>query len=273
MKTLIGRAVCLLAVLASMQAREGRAQTDYYNTDAGRPVTIEDAYPVERYAFELQAAPLRLERQRGGVYQWAIEPEIAYGLLPRTQIEIGFPLAYVDNGLQSRSFGLAGIDASLLHNLNVETATLPALGLAVDVILPVGSHAPSRAFVSGKGIVTRTFGFARVHVNGRYTFGAAPESEADAGIEELSRWTAGVAIDRTFPLRSMLITGEVFAAQPLSNDDEIEWNAGAGVRYQWSPRLALDAGLGKGLTSEENSWHFTLGAAYAFAIRALMPTR
>ncbi|MBA2669021.1 MAG: hypothetical protein H0U67_01455, partial [Gemmatimonadetes bacterium] len=28
------------------------AQTDYYNTDAGRPVRIEDAHPVERYAFE-----------------------------------------------------------------------------------------------------------------------------------------------------------------------------------------------------------------------------
>ncbi|MDQ3950355.1 MAG: hypothetical protein M3282_08405, partial [Gemmatimonadota bacterium] len=51
------------------------AQTDYYNTDAGRPVQIEDAYPVERRAFEIQAAPLRLERARGGVYHWGIEPE------------------------------------------------------------------------------------------------------------------------------------------------------------------------------------------------------
>jgi hypothetical protein len=46
------------------------AQTDYYNTDAGRPVLIEDAYPTERYAFELQLAPLRLERVSGGVYNW-----------------------------------------------------------------------------------------------------------------------------------------------------------------------------------------------------------
>jgi hypothetical protein len=34
------------------------AQTDYYNTDAGRPITVEDAYATERYAFELQLAPV-----------------------------------------------------------------------------------------------------------------------------------------------------------------------------------------------------------------------
>ena len=46
------------------------AQTDYYNTDAGRPLQIEDAYAVERRALEIQAAPLRLERNRRGVYSW-----------------------------------------------------------------------------------------------------------------------------------------------------------------------------------------------------------
>lgn len=35
------------------------AQTDYYNTDAGRPVQVEDAYATERYAFEMKLAPVR----------------------------------------------------------------------------------------------------------------------------------------------------------------------------------------------------------------------
>lgn len=270
MTTRISQIVCAVALIACV--RPAAAQTDYYNTDAGRPVTIEDAYPVERYAFELQLAPLRLERQRGGIYQWAIEPEIAYGIFARTQIEIGFPLVYVDAGFDERSLGLAGIDASLLHNLNVETATLPAIGLAVDAVLPAGRYAPNRAFVSGKAIVTRTFGFARFHVNGRYTFGDAPDADEDEGIEEISRWNAGVAVDRTFPLRSMLVIAELYASEPIT-DSEIEWNAGAGIRYQWSPHLAVDAGLGKTLTGNERNWYFTIGAAYAFAVRALMPTQ
>jgi hypothetical protein len=45
MKTRIFAATA--AVLASVAAAPpAGAQTDYYNTDKGRPVTIEDAYPV-----------------------------------------------------------------------------------------------------------------------------------------------------------------------------------------------------------------------------------
>jgi len=87
-------AAAAAALLATSAASAGRlaAQTDYYNTDAGRPLTIEDAYPVERRAVELQAAPLRVERALGGVYRWGIEPEVAIGILPRTQFEVGLPL-------------------------------------------------------------------------------------------------------------------------------------------------------------------------------------
>ena len=88
------------------------AQTDYYNTDRGRPVQIEDAYVTERYAFELKLAPVKLERERGGVYNWGVEPEIAYGIFPRTQIEIGLPLVYREAGPQ-RTSGIAGLEFSI----------------------------------------------------------------------------------------------------------------------------------------------------------------
>ena len=166
------RAARLVAALvAASAAGAGRlaAQTDYYNTDAGRPLTMEDAYPVERRAVELQLAPLRLERARGGVYHWGVEPELAVGLLPRTQLEIGFPLAFVE-GVGRRTSGLAGVELSALHNLNVET-TIPALAVVGDVLLPAGGLGPDRAYASVKGIATKTFSFARFHVNGQYTIG------------------------------------------------------------------------------------------------------
>ena len=256
------------------------AQTDYYNTDTGRPITVEDAYAVERYAFEVQIAPVRLERSRRGVYNWGIEPEIAYGILPRTQLEIGAPLAYADVGDERKRAGLAGIDVSLLHNLNIETRTLPALGIVAEVLAPVGGLGPDRAYASTKGIVTRTYRWARFHVNGQYTFGSAPQpsdaegaATAGPGAVELSRWLAGVAVDRTYPLNSMLVTAEVFARQPIHDDEDVEWNVGGGVRYQLDPYFALDAGLGKRLTGQERSWFVTFGLARAFAVRALMPGR
>jgi hypothetical protein len=240
------------------------AQTDYYNTDAGRPITIEDASPIERRAFEIQAAPLRLERTRPGAYAWGLEPEVAHGILPRTQVELGLPLALVDAG-SGRTSGLAGAELSVLHNLNVETS-IPALAIAADVLFPVGSLAPDRTYASIRGIATRTFTWARLHANAGYTFGDEPDPSADAAPVEVSRWLAGFAVDRAFPLRSSLITAEVVARQPIRADEAIEWSVGGGIRRQLTSRWAVDAGIGRRLTGEAAAWYATVGSAFAFGL-------
>jgi hypothetical protein len=265
------RAGAVLLLLAA--AGPLAAQKDYYNTDRNRPVRIEDAYTTERYALEVKVAPLRLEREAGGLYRWGFDPEIAYGLLPRTSIEIGFPFAFVDGGdAGSRTGGLAGIELSAFHNLNVETRTLPALGLRGDVSLPVGSLAGEDVLVSLTGIATRTHSWARFHANATYTFGPAPSTPVAGGraAHEGSRWLAGVAVDRAFPLDAYLLIADVFAEKPLHEEDPVEWNAGAGIRYQVNPYLALDAGLGRRLTGDP-AWYVTLGSAYHLGVRALMP--
>lgn len=258
-----------LALLAlPLAAGRAAAQTDYYNTDAGRPITVEDAYPIEYRAMEFQIAPLRLERATGGVYSWAVEPEFAIGLLPHTQFEIGFPLVYTDLGVGERSSGLAGIELAALHNLNVETM-LPALGLGAEVLLPAGGLAPDRAYPSVKGIATKTFRWARFHLNGQYTFGdrltVADLADGAHGAGEIAEWMGGLAIDRTFPLRSLLLTAEVVARQPLLEESDVEWNTAAGARYQWSPRVAVDGGAGYRLTGD-NGWFATFGAALSIGM-------
>lgn len=246
------------------------AQTDYYNTDAGRPVRIEDAYPVERYAFEAQVAPLRLERSGEGIYSWEFEPELAYGILPGTNLEIGVPLSVADLG-RDAEFGVRGIDLTLFHNLNVETSTLPALGVSASVRLPVGGAAPDETYTSFKGIATQTFRIARVHLNGQYTLGPSPDGADPGG--ELSRWMAGVAVDKTLPLRSLLLIADVFLEQPLQEAEDLHWTVEAGTRYQLNPFFALDAGVGRRMSGPEQEWFVTFGAARAFALRSLMPGR
>ncbi len=264
-----------LVSLGSIVAPEPvSAQTDYYNTDKGRPIQVEDAYATERYAFELQLAPLRLERARGGIYRWSVEPELTYGILPRTHLEVGLPLAFMDVGAGQRRSGIAGVDISVLHNLNVETQTFPAFGLVGEVLIPAGSLGPDRTYASAKGIATRTYQWARFHVNAEYTFGTATSTASTSGAAaEVARWLVGMAVDRTYPLKSMLVAAEVYARQPIHPDDDIEWNAGGGVRYQLSPEFSLDAGVGRRLTGPEQSWTLTFGLARAFAVRALMPGR
>lgn len=276
------------AALGALAAPLG-AQTDYYNTDRGRPVRVEDAAPVERHAFELQLAPLRLERASGGVYTWEVAPELAYGVLPRTHVEVGFPLALVDANGDGAPAGLAGIEVAALHALNVETRTLPALAVAGEVLLPVGGLAPDQARASLKGIATRTLTWARFHANAQYTFGAGADESPDplpasAAADDVaaaprepgadtegSRWMAGIAVDRTFPLRSLLVTADVFAEQPLDDGEALEWTAETGLRYQTSPQFNVDLGLGRRFAGGGQGWFFTFGASHAFAVRSLIP--
>lgn len=262
-------AAALAALASAGAARPAQAQTDYYNTDRGRPVQVEDAYATERYAFELKLAPVRLERAAGGAYRWEVEPEIAYGILPRTHVEVGLPVSHDDRQGAPRS-GLSGIDLSVMHNLNVETRTLPAFGLRADLLAPVGGLAPDRARATLTAMATRTLSWMRFHLNGQYTFGAASDL-ARAGGDEPSRWMAGVAADRVFPLQSILVTGELYASRPVVAGEPLEHTVGTGVRYQWSPRLALDAGVGRRLTGDDRAWYVTFGSAYAFGLASLIP--
>jgi hypothetical protein len=75
-----------------------------------------------------------------------------------------------------------------------------------------------------------------------------------------------MAVDRVFPLRSALITAELFAREPLRADGEVEWSTSAGVRYQLNPRWALDGGVGRRLTGDDRAWYVTFGSAYAFGL-------
>ena len=55
------------------------AQEDYRNLDAGRPIAVEDAQPVEFRAFEAQFGIPRFTRERKGDWLYAIEREFKFG--------------------------------------------------------------------------------------------------------------------------------------------------------------------------------------------------
>jgi hypothetical protein len=260
---------CATALAFAACARPVAAQTDYYNTDAGRPIAVEDAYAIERRAVEIQLAPLRLSRGPGGVYTWALEPAIAVGLLPRTQLEVGFPLVHLDRRAGGGATGLGGLDLSVLYTLNAETS-LPALGVVADVLLPVGAMASGDPYPSLKLIATKTFSGARFHANAQHTFAGRQVRAHGLGdepaIDEISQWMAGLAVDRTFPLHSLLVTAELVARQPLPLGDDVAWSTGTGLRYQLGPRLAADAGAGYRLTGSENGWFVTFGGAVSVGL-------
>jgi hypothetical protein len=263
-----GQALGVIAVAVAVAAGGAHAQTDFYNTSVGRPLRIEDASPVEYRAIEIDVAPLRFERGRGAMNHWSLHPETALGILPRTQIQIGLPLVYAD-ATGASSLGVAGLEFSVLHALNAETS-IPALAIAAELRLPVGSLAGGDTYGTFKGIMTRTLPWARFHANAQVTVGPSLRSNetqaVSAGGSDVSRWLAGVAVDKTFPLRSLLVSAEAFAERPVADDASVAWSAGTGVRYQLTPRWAFDGGLGRRLSGDDRVWYVTFGSAFALGL-------
>ena len=260
------RTAALAGWLCLSHIAPARAQIDYRNLDDDRPVVTEDAYPVERYAFEL-LAPYRYEAEAGGARLHTAVPEAAYGVARNAQVGLKVPLAAVDDGAGT-DWGLAGLRLFGLYNFNTESHSVPALSLRADASFPVGSLAGEGTRFSLKAIATRSWGRMRVHLNAAGGFGS---EDALSVAEPLSRWSGSLAVDRTFFRSSMLLVGEVAVSQPTQGAPAAV-NASFGGRWQWTPTLVLDAGVARRLRSGTGpDIALTVGLSHAFAIRGLMP--
>ena len=259
-------AVAMAGLLLSLEASTAVAQIDYRNLDDDRPVVSEDAYPVERYGFEL-LAPYRYEAETNGGDLHLTVPEVAYGLARNAQMGVKLPLAAVDEGART-DWGLAGLRLFGLYNFNTESRWLPALSLRADASFPLGSLAGEGSRFALKAIATRSWGRIRAHLNLARGFG----SEGALSVAEpLSRWNGSLALDRTFFRSSLLLVGEVAVSQAIQ-DAPTAVNASLGARWQWTPTLVLDAGVTRRLRAAIGpDIALTVGLSHAFALRRLMP--
>jgi hypothetical protein len=81
------------------------------------------------------------------------------------------------------STGIASLGLGALHAFNVETKW-PALALAGEAVLPVGSLSASTGSFSVKGLMTKTFPFVRVQLNvagGTWSTRPTPASAISGG--------------------------------------------------------------------------------------------
>ena len=264
--SLHGRALLTAALCVAGAERRLAAQIDYRNLDDDRPTRVEDAYPTERYAFEL-LVPYAFERGRGEPSVHASVLELAYGAFPNAQFGVKAPLAAVrDNG--TTVWSLSGLRAFALYNFNTETRALPAFSLRVDAGFPVGAFGGERTQVAVKGIVTRSWGRSRLHLNGAVRLG--PDGPGPV-VEALDRWWYGAAVDRTLFRQSVLVVGEVYARRSIA-PGPTELNVSFGLRWQWRPTAVIDLGVSRGLRRGLGpDYAVTLGISKAFAIAGLMP--
>lgn len=250
---------CLLAAvpLAPVSA----IAIDHKNLDEGRPLRLEDAYAISTGEIAVEAGAGVALRRRGpdrGVFPI----ELLYGAVPNFQIGVGTTLSTdpraVDEPAKSGDLRIGA-----LYNLNQETLVMPAFGVKIEVEMPTGVDSKG-VDVEVKGIVTKSFERVSVHVNAAYLF----LTDADRGERE-GRYE--LVLGASYPIgaprftRATLIA-DVFTEQPTHRGDSNVVGTEVGLRYQLTPSIVWDAGVGTEFAGprDRSPFFFTTGLSWAF---------
>jgi len=252
-----------------MLAEPAAAQARFHELDRGRPTVVEDAMAIARYQLDARIGSRAFKNPGSSAYDVGVHPEVVYGSWRGGQVGVGLPIVLTD----ADGARVAAIGVSVLQNVTLETVRSPAVAVAGGVDILMGEGAGSGSVPWVEAIVTRTLFLGRVHLNGRYAFGALADEQPAMASPWIStgttRWLGGVGVDKALPLESLLLVGEVYGLRSASVAS-VQWHATAGVRYQPTPRVVFDAALGRTLR-EEAVWSIVLGMSHSSAIRSLMP--
>jgi hypothetical protein len=153
----------MLLLIGPPLARPAHAQGDYRNLDAGFPVRVEDAIVTERYALDLDLANIRFDALSGGRRRLQFEPEITYGIFPRTEMWVRTTTYYRERQITPRK-GIAGVGVGGMYQFTVETLGVPALAIASEIFVPAGPNALPASY-SLKTALTKSFTAGRIHLN------------------------------------------------------------------------------------------------------------
>jgi hypothetical protein len=154
--------VLLMAVGLAHVGNAG-AQASYRNLDAGFPVRVEDATVTERYALDLDFLNFRYDALSDSRNRFQYEPQVSYGMLPRTEVWMRLPSYYRERTANPRS-GIAGFGIGAMYQFTLETLHVPALALATELFQPIGRDALPSSY-SLKALLTRSFAPGRIHLN------------------------------------------------------------------------------------------------------------
>jgi hypothetical protein len=100
---------------------------------------------------------------------------------------------------------------------------------------------------------------------------AAPTADTTSAAQPPShgaRWFAGAGLDHAFPLRSTLLSADIFAERFVGLYALTDWTAEVGLRHQLSPIVVIDAGVGRHFAGVIQSTFITTGVSFAFATPA-----
>ena len=222
------------------------------NLEAGFPAAIIDTNVTETGVIELGVAGAYVTN--GAVYETGLV-QVNYGVMPNVQASAKWPMILGEGLVAGNGDTVVAVTAGLLE----EDADMPALGLEVAGKAPTG-----RGFTgydgTVTGVLTKTFGDMRLHVNAGYTTigNNVTANRADAD-------SFKVGID--FPLiDNVVMIVDAFSDEaPVKGADRIE-AVEAGIRCALTDVDILSVGVGAGVGNGNATPAFVAVVGYQRAL-------
>jgi outer membrane putative beta-barrel porin/alpha-amylase len=234
---------------------------DHSNLDKGRPLQLEDPYPIATGEIAVEAG-LGFTIERRSEDRSFFPIQVLYGAYPNLQLGIGTTLSTDPRAIdeQERS---GDLNLEALYNFNQETLNLPALGVKLELNLPTGVDS-SGTDVSLTGLVTKSFGHLSLHANAGYAFLSGEDpGERDGRYE--------IILGASYPIGAphytrLTVLGDLFTEQSVARGESNVAGAEVGLRYQLTYRAVLDAGLGSEFAgpTDRSSFYLTTGLSVGF---------
>ena len=228
----------LMSALLALAALEARA-LDHDNLDPNRPIGMEDAYAIPKGEIGLEGG-VRFNDRRAGRTRVTFQPQIIYGAFDNTQIEIQGDLFTDPHSLVGANKS-GDLHLGVLYNFNTETLALPAMAVRVEADLPTGVSSKG-VDTQVTGILTRSFGRLRAHLNLGYGLLGSPQGEErPAGYPAVAAVSYPLGYPTSF--RDTVIAS-VYTRQSDLRGQRNHTGVEIGVRHQLTSRVVLDGGLG-----------------------------
>jgi hypothetical protein len=234
---------------------------DHNNLDEGRPLRLEDAYPIAYGELSTETG-VGFRHNRQSPDRGVFPIEILYGAYWNLQLGIGSTLATeprtVDEAEKS-----GDLRTVALYNVNQETLRIPALAAKLSVGFPTGVR--SRGVDTElKGIVTRSFGRTRAHLNVGYeVIGHTGDGERTGRYEIVLGAQYPVGYPRSL---NTTVLADVFTQQSVRAGESNPTGVEVGIRQQVAPLTVLDIGVGTEFAgpAERTSVFATVGVSVGF---------
>ena len=235
---------------------------------AGRPLTIDDAEPVELRQFELEMGVGYVSGHNITHFDFPLG--LAYGLLPRLEAGIGiggqFEERSVTIGQQKAATDLSDMSAGVKYKVFNADRFWADQAIALTIKLPTANY--HKGFGTGRADYDFTWITSKslskkcmVHANVGYTWTGNRSNEV---FDDLIHY--GVASDYQLTEKLQFVL-ELFANTPTVNGSDTSLSISGGARYALSDNLIFDTAIGSGLRRDQADIRATIGLTWTFGFK------